>query len=365
MLLNQEYWYPLSKPTIGLEEIDAVTQVLKSGKTTMGDRVAQFEQDFAHYVGANHAIMVNSGSSADLLIAFALPAFEVVIPAVTWPTHVWSWKMAGSRVLLADVDPTTLQTTPHLIDNVATSKTDFVSLVHLMGIPCDTRHIEHPLTEDCCEALGANPVGRAGKASAWSFFFSHHLTTMEGGMITTNDPELAKKFRILRSHGWARDTDLALEGLDSRYTFIDWGFNVRPTEVAAAIGLVQLRRLPLFLGHRKDNFETFAQGIKDNPHLSLPTVPEGFEPSWFGIPLMVSEDAPFTRDELSLYLESGGVETRPILAGNLFRQPTGRFHGTHKTPGADAIHDRGLYLGLHPVAGTDIYRLVTMIERFR
>lgn len=352
------YRHPLATPTIGEEEIEAATAVLRSGHTTMGEKVEEFEEAFARRVGARHGVMVNSGSSADLLIAFALDLHgEVLIPAVTWPTHLWSWKMSKATPVLVDVDEVNVGL--GVLDAI-TPQTAGISLAHLMGIPvedlgyiageCERRGVI--LTEDCCEALGAtfggHSVGQFGYAASWSFFFSHHITTMEGGMVTTNDVTLASRLRTLRSHGWARHLENPPRGVDPRYTFIDWGFNLRPTEVAAAIGLVQLDRLPDFLSRRRDNFASFAR-ILVNPLVRLPRVPDFAEPSWFGIPMFVSGGR---RDDLANWLEERGVETRPILAGNLIRQPAcedqkGDF------PNADLVHDQGLYVGLHPRGSAD------------
>lgn len=356
-----DYWYRLAKPTLARAEIDAAIEVLRSGDTTMGDRVEEFEEAFARYVGAEHAVMVNSGSSADLLIAFAAGHHgEVLVPAVTWPTHVWSWEMAGTKVRLIDVDG--LNTTAQIIANNITPETRAVSLVHLMGVPCDMDAIEKvvhgyglPLYEDCCEALGARwnglPVGTSGMAASWSFFFSHHMTTMEGGMVTTPSAQFAEKLRTLRSHGWARHMRNPPAG-DPRYTFVDWGFNLRPTEVAAAIGLAQLSRLDVMNERRRRNFNTIAAAVADCYNVEIPEAPEGT--NWFGIPLFSD-----SRDSLAAHLEENGIETRPILAGNLARQPAIRKHKVRHSllTGADRVHDRGLYIGLHPDNSSDAERV--------
>ena len=366
------YWYPLSVPTLGDDEVDAAVGVLRSGRTTMGDRVAEFEDRFAWHVGARHAVMVNSGSSADLLIAFALGADggQVLVPAVTWPTHVWSWQMAGMDVRLADVDG--INVTADTLWEASTPDTVGVSLAHLMGVPCDMAPIRDLcrergwwLTEDCCEALGASsqgaPVGSAGSAAAWSFFFSHHMTTMEGGMVTCQSAALADRIRSLRSHGWARHLTHAPEGLDRRYTFVDWGFNVRPTEVAAAIGMVQVGKLARANHQRWLNQKAFARLLDGNPNVTIPEVPVSGRAAWFGLPILLNSRA--DRDGLAAYLEDCGVETRPILAGNLTRQPAFAKHPvSHPAlPGADRVHDHGLYVGLHPTTCSGVERVASLI----
>jgi CDP-4-dehydro-6-deoxyglucose reductase, E1 len=368
--MTPSYWYPLACPTIGDEEIEAATAVLRSGKTTMGEKVEEFEEAFARKVGSRHAVMVNSGSSADLLIAFALrlDPKSVILPAVTWPTHLWAWKMAGCDVQLADVDG--LNVTAETIADCRTKDSIAVSVTHLMGVPAEMDKIAGycksnglVLTEDCCEALGstydARTVGNFGVAAAWSFFFSHHMTTMEGGMVTTNHQTIAAQVRTLRSHGWARHLPRRLDGLDPRYTFVDWGFNLRPTEVQAAIGLVQLERLDEFNKARMLNYGNFALRVLHNPLVTLPTIPPDSYPAMFGIPMFVADGH---RDALAAWLEDQGVETRPILAGNLVRQPAFR-DWVGEYPGADRVHDQGLYVGLHPT-DTDVGAVAELVNDF-
>lgn len=359
--MAKRWWYPLSLPTIGFEEVHAAIDVLQSGQTTMGERTEEFEEQFARYVDARYAVMVNSGSSADLLMAFAAnhrQPCDVIIPAVTWPTHVWSWVMAGSKVRFVDVDG--LNVTSAAILKEYRHADEMVSLVHLMGVPVDIRNAVCRITEDCCEALGAkiggHPVGGLDEMATWSFFFSHHMTTMEGGAVTTNNPETASLLRSLRSHGWSRH-----EGGDP-YRFVGPGFNVRPTEISAAIGLVQLARLDAFNKHRGENRDAFVRALGDNPLIDLPAVPEESSPSWFGIPMFVSGDH---RQSLANYLEDNGVETRPILGGNLLRQPAfNRWRPQGPFPGADRVHDHGLYVGLHPFPDTGVERVAELINEF-
>ena len=356
--MTWEKWYPLSIPMIGDEEVDAVTEVLRSRQTTMGYRVEQFEQMFAKRVGAKHAVMVNSGSSADLLMAYATKGEhiypQVLIPAVTWPTHVWSFIQAGYRVKFCDVDG--LNTTSELVEQARSPVSSHVSVVHLMGIPvvfdCDL-----DVTEDCCEALGAKPVGK--HTSSWSFFFSHHMTTMEGGMVTTNDHQTHQLLKSMRSHGWARGQYSGMVGPDPRYSFIHMGFNMRPLEVSAAIGLVQLGRLDGFNEVRAKNRQVFANRLDGCPGVEIPEAPEGTEPCWFGLPFLAEN-----RDGLRLWLEQHGVETRPILGGNLLRQPAFKDWAKQDLPGADRVHDHGLYVGLHPVSDSGVDRVADLIGEF-
>jgi CDP-4-dehydro-6-deoxyglucose reductase, E1 len=357
--------YPLAHVTYGTDEIAAVVETLEAGQTTCGPRVAAFEAAFAAYVGAKHAIMVNSGSSADLLLALTLndgpaePREEILVPAVTWPTQVSACLLAGYRVRLVDVDPTTLQMDTLDLDNKIMSETRAIFTTHALGNVGNMDGVEYlarvqdlALLEDCCEALGARwngqHVGSFGYdhgGGAFSFFFSHVLSTMEGGMVVTNDDAAATRYRLWRSHGWE---PIAGE----YYHFPTWGMNLRPTELQGAFGLVQLGKLDGFLAARRRNDARLYDAIWHapfTPHLIPIRKEVKAEPAWHAFPIMVEQGAPFTKGGLCAYLDAHGVETRPMIAGNIARQPA--FANDPRViagplPGADAIHDRGFYIGL-------------------
>jgi CDP-6-deoxy-D-xylo-4-hexulose-3-dehydrase len=207
---------------------------------------------------------------------------------------------------------------------------------------------ELDLVEDCCEALGTRwkgrHVGTFGAAGAFSFFFSHVLSTMEGGMVVTDDPGTARLLRLWRNHGWEPQPG-------QHFAFPTWGMNLRPTEVQGAFGTVQLGKLPEFLGARSRNFVLLATVTCDEYEEVFHPAPyvEGCDPAWHAFPLTVRADAGFTKHELCAYLESRGVETRPLIAGNLARQPALREESrvlAGDLPGADAVHERAFYLGL-------------------
>lgn len=390
---GSKYWYPLSVATYGVDEVIAAVDSLCSFRTTMWTKAAEFERQFAQMQGIQEAIMVNSGSSADLLIAFALlspgrPMLsrgdEVLVPSVTWPTQIWALMMAGFKVKFVDTNPRTLNMDIDDLERKIGPGTRALFLVHLMGNPNDMDRIldicrRHDLLllEDCCEALASSyrgrRVGTFGVASAFSFFFSHHITTMEGGMICTGDEQLSDLFRLLRAHGWARNakylTPPPHTRLDLRYVFMNWGFNVRPTELQAAFGLEQLQRLPEFTAARARNVEHARKRFgRLSQFIQFMEVHPQAECSWFALPFMLASDCPFGREQFTSFLEDVGVETRPIVAGNLARQPVCELfpdlQGMH-LPGADAVHDRGLYVGLYPVdTPNEIDRLGDLIETF-
>jgi CDP-6-deoxy-D-xylo-4-hexulose-3-dehydrase len=373
----RRYWYPLSLATYGVEEIVEALDSLCSFRTTMWEKTAEFERRFSEYQNCAESVMVNSGSSADLLLCFLLtnplkpvlkPGDEVLVPVVTWPTQIWSAMMAGLTVKLVDVCPETLNVDLDDLESKISPATRAIFVVHLMGNPCDMNRIlnlcqSHGLLllEDCCEALGSEwngrKVGNFGIGGAFSFFFSHHITTMEGGMVTCGNVEIADQLRVLRAHGWLRNVDVthfqhSQDELDPRYTFANWGFNVRPTDLQAGFGLRQLERLPAFNQRRQAFAGKFFSFLETSPFLKKPQIGKEGLPSWFALPIRVAESAPFSRKELTDYLEEQGIETRPIVAGNLARHPAAslfKAFGESRFPGAESVHRRSFYIGLSPL----------------
>jgi CDP-6-deoxy-D-xylo-4-hexulose-3-dehydrase len=275
--------------------------------------------------------------------------------------------MAGLTVRLVDTDPSTLNMDLQDLEAKITSRTRAVSLVHLMGNPCDMDKVmalckKHDLIliEDCCESLGAKfkdqPVGTFGIAGSYSFFFSHHITTMEGGIIGCRNEKLSDLFRLLRAHGWARNmkhASVELEpGIDERYMFLNWGFNLRPTELQSGFGLVQLGRQPVFHDQRRKNAAYFENYLKQyNDIMRLMQVNPDSECSWFTLPVILKSECPFKKEDLLKYLEINGVETRPIVAGNLALQPVVKLFPSlfdNNLPGANQVHNYGFYMGLYP-----------------
>ncbi|MCL5966784.1 MAG: DegT/DnrJ/EryC1/StrS family aminotransferase [Deltaproteobacteria bacterium] len=390
----QRYWYPLSMAAYGAEEIIEALDSMCNFRTTMWEKTRMFEGLFAQFQGSPHAIMVNSGSSADLLLSFLLvsppdgilrPGDTVLVPAVTWPTHIWSILMAGLNVRLVDVDPETLNLSLEDLERKAKPPAKALFLVHIMGNPCPmdsvleiARSRNLVLLEDCCEALGSEwngrKVGTFGLGSSFSFFFSHHMTTMEGGMITVGDPLLADRLRVLRAHGWLRNVDsadfasLAGYDVDPRYAFVGWGFNVRPTELQAGFGLCQIEKLPRFNERRVSLGERFYSFVEGCEFLRKPRVAPGAKSVWMALPVLVDRGAPFRRGDLTLYLEEAGVETRPIVTGNIARQPAAKMFPAFREgscPGADIVHEQGFYLGLSPLtADQDMDRLIELLADF-
>ena len=340
---------PLMVPSYGDAEVADVVSVLKSGNVTMGEKVKRFEESWAEYVGTKYALMVNSGSSANLLAHFViadrasrhrvLPGDEVITPAVTWATTVFPIFNIGARPVFVDVDVETMNMDPTQLRRALSKKTRALTIVHLLGNPCEMDEIgafaeEHdlPIIEDACNAHGAEYGGKMcgsfGAMGTFSFYFSHIISTIEGGMLVTDSEEHYELAKALRNFGWIRGLKSERSYtadypfIDKRFLFAHVGFNFRPTEVQGAIGTRQLRRLPRYLRIRKANAEYWLEELsRFERFFILPKPNARGNHVWHHFPLTLRPTAPFTRAQLVSFLESMGVETRPISAGNITEQP--------------------------------------------
>lgn len=369
---------PLSTLNYGVDEIIEVLDSLLSGQVTMGRKVERFESMWAEYLGCKHAVMVNSGSSANLAALFALaspsraeriqPGDEVITTAIPWATTVAPIVQVGAIPVFVDVDPATYNIDVSQIEEAVTSRTKAIMPVHLLGNPVHmatvldiaSRHSLYVI-EDACEAHGASiggqKVGSFGDIATFSFFFSHHISTVEGGMVVTDDGALADLVRSIRAHGWVRDyrrrppASRGQSEFQTKWLFLNTGFNLRPTELAGAFGIHQVGKLERIIAHRREtaaywneNLAPFAEVI------ALPQEPAGHRHVWFGYPILVRPDAPFTRDELVAYLGSRAIATRPVIAGNILEHPVinewpHRVHG--EVAGASIVHHNGFMIGNH------------------
>lgn len=372
---------PLNALPFGWEEVWEAIDSMLSTQVTMGAKVKRFESAFADYLGVKHAVMVNSGSSANLLALSVLanplasrpllPGDEVITPAVTWVTTVYPILNVGAVPVLVDVDPGTFNIDVAEIERALSPRTRAIMPVHLLGNPCDMQAImdiarRHDLLviEDTCEAHGAAIAGRRagsfGDLATFSFFFTHHVATIEGGMLVTNDDDLAELARALRTFGWIRDLrdgeELARRhpDIDPRFLFVNIGYNFKPTELQAAFGLHQLPRLDGFIAARRANAEFWSPELSRLDHLSVHHERPGTTHVWFGYQVTVQPGAPFSRAELMAFLESRGLETRPIVAGNIAEQP-GLQLFPHRSVGdlanSHLIHRNSFYFGNHQGVG--------------
>ena len=369
----------LARTTLDADELIAGLDVLLDGHVTMGAQTTAFEDEWSRWLPADFSLMVNSGSSANLLMLAALafpglaeglrPGDEVILPAVGWSTSLFPIAQMGCVPVLVDVDPETLNLDPERVEEAVTGKTRAILAIHLLGNPCDVprlldiaRRHDLILLEDCCEAHGAaiegRRVGTFGTLSSYSFFYSHHITSVEGGMVCGQDRVAWRDLLISqRAHGWIRGRSderawtAAHPDLDPRWLFVTPGYNVRPTDLNAAIGRVQLKKLPSFVEKRRTIRTRILEQLRPFGHLlSFQQERPGHMHSAFGLSLVVRPEAPFTRQALQSYLESRRVETRPIVGANLARHPVMR-HVPHRLSGslvnADLIHRNGLMIGNH------------------
>lgn len=368
--------YPLASSTWDESERKAVEKVLDSGMYTMGRCTSQFEAEFSGYVGNKYGIMVNSGSSANLLAVAALlyrkngalqSGDEVIVPAVSWATTYYPLYQYGLKLKFVDVDRETLNYDLAALKEAVTEHTRMIMIVNLLGNPNDFQSIKQivgnrkiVLLEDNCESLGAvyegKQTGTFGVMGTFSFFFSHHMSTMEGGMITTDDEELYHILLSLRAHGWTRNLpkENHVSGVKSEdpfeesYHFVLPGYNVRPTEINSAIGLEQLKKLPEFLRVRRENAALFQHKLMDHPLFMIQK--EVGMSSWFGFSLLLKREAPFDRKKVIALLQQNRIECRPIVAGNFTRnEVVKRFNYTihGNLENAEYIHRHGFFVGNH------------------
>ena len=373
---KENYLYPLSNDNLSRKDLNAGINVLKSGKITMGEKTRIFEKNFARKINAKYALMVNSGSSANLLASFAScnplrknkfkRGDHAIIQSLCWPTSLWPLIQAGLKVNFVDVDSKTLNVNADELIKTVTKKTKVILLINILGLSSDIRKIRNfcnlkkiILIEDNCEALGAKfnrkHLGTFGDFSTFSFFYSHQITSGEGGMITCQNKNDYEILKSLRSHGWSRDKNIANKypNLDPRYIFINSGFNLRPTDIQAAIGNNQLKKLEKFKKTRIDNRKKIIENLKKNPkwsnQFSFIKVPKKMSPSYMVLPIMIKPAYEKKKIRFINYVESKGLQTRPIISGNFINQPSAKLYNldmNKKFPEADKVQKLGFVIGL-------------------
>lgn len=370
--------FPLATASWGQEEIDAMQRVIESGMFTMGANVQAFERDFAQYVGSQYCVMVNSGSSANLLIVAALfytnnPLLklqrgdEVIVPAVSWSTTYYPLYQYGLKIKFVDIDLNTLNYDLEQLEQAVTDKTRAIMAVNLLGNPNDFSRIQQiigqreiVLIEDNCESMGAKYQGKQtgtfGVMGSFSSFFSHHISTMEGGMIVTDDEELYQILLSLRAHGWTRNLpknnlvcgEKSDDPFEESFRFVLPGYNVRPLEMEGALGVEQVKRLPSLIEERRKNGKLLQAALSEHPEIIIQE--EIGESSWFGFSLVIRPGSKLTRKALVVKLNELGFECRPIVAGNFAKNEVVKYfdsevHGALKN--AEHIDQNGLFVGNH------------------
>jgi CDP-6-deoxy-D-xylo-4-hexulose-3-dehydrase len=373
--MTDKLTFPLATSSWDHNEYDAINRVVASDRFTMGPLVAQFEREFADHFGSQHAVMVNSGSSANLLaIAAAVlderngfaPGDEVLVPAVSWATTYYPLQQYGLVLKFVDIDLDTLNMDLDLARAAIGPRTKAVFAVNLLGNPNDfvalmalAQEFGLHVFEDNCESLGAKFDGKFagtfGQMGTFSAFFSHHISTMEGGIILTDDEKQRQMLTSLRAHGWTRELpaqnfvhDKTGEAFDDLFRFVLPGYNVRPLEMSGAIGIEQLKKVPSLIEGRRANAAYFTVKFADLDTVRVQR--EIGESSWFGFSLVLEGSLAGRRAEVVRALSEAGVDSRPIVAGNFTKNPVMKYLPSvvpDELPAADKVHDDGLFIGNH------------------
>ena len=355
----------------------------------MGTEVRAFEQTMEQYLERKHFVMVNSGSSANLAIIEAClrptngrpwlrSGDRVIVPAIAWPTTVWPLIQLGLNPVFVDVDPDTLgldiDKVEELLMGPDSSGIRGIFVIHPLGLPLDEPRLARvakrfgiTLIADTCESLGAryggDQVGKLALASSYSFYFSHHITTMEGGGIATDDDEFAEDLRAIRSHGWSRDRSDADSWAsygkfeDSKFLFVSTGYNIRPMEIQAAIGSEEMLHVDEYLDKRREIANFVGSRIASSTieligYDSFMSSESSGTHTWMMLPIRLKDAKPGQRKKVMTFLNEAGIDTRPVLTGNFLRQPAAKrlfpdLEADGKFEAADLISDTSFMIGCH------------------
>lgn len=380
--------YPLTFNSIKSDEKKTVNEILKSEKFTMGSKVSEFETKFAKWTGFKHCLMVNSGSSANLLLVesllrgtrkykFLKPGDEVIVPALAWPTTIWPIVQLGLKPVFVDSNFEDLSIDFNKAKKAITSKTKAVFLIHVLGNSANMKMAKNfckkyklELLEDCCESLGAfydkKHVGNFGLGGTFSFYFAHHICSIEGGAICTNNKSLFEDLKSFRAHGWIRNRSdkrkylKKYKNLDENFLFVTTGYNVRPTELNAAIGIEQLKKLEINLIKRDNVVRKILRILKEFRDLKI----IGEEKisknilkknnrihSWMNLPILYTKKSPEKFKKILKIFKKNNIETRSIIAGNLIRHPVMKninFRIGSDLKVSEHIFKYGFMIGCHP-----------------
>jgi CDP-4-dehydro-6-deoxyglucose reductase, E1 len=370
-------FYELAGPTWGEEEVEAIQRVVRSGRFTMGDEVAEFEREFARYFGVRHGVMVNSGSSANLISTAALfykkerplkRGDEAIVPAISWSTTFDPLQQYGLKLRFVDVELDTLNLDTSKLEKALTPQTRLIVAVSVLGNPAGLdvmrdfakRHGLY-LLEDNCESADAEISGRKtgtfGDLNTFSFFFSHHISTMEGGMVLTDDEELMHLLRSIRAHGWTRDLPAGSPLFERRgsdhfeaYRFIMPGYNVRPLEMSGAIGLEQLKKLPRMTLQRRKNLSLFQSLFAADKRFIIQR--ENGRSSSFSFTIILNPSANIDRDRVFSALRDASIGFRMITGGCFPNHDAIKYFDytiAGNLDNANLAHNCGFFVGNHPI----------------
>lgn len=383
--------YPLASSTWDEKEIEAINGVIAKDMYTMGAGVKQFEENFATYVKSKYAVMVNSGSSANLIAVAAMfftknPKLkrgdEVIVPAVSWSTTYYPLAQHGLKLKFVDVDLHTLNFDLEQLQHAVSDKTKMILAVNLLGNPNDFDAINEIigdkdiiLMEDNCESMGAEfkgkQTGTFGLVGTYSTFYSHHMATMEGGLIVTDDEEMYHVMICLRAHGWTRHlpkenhvSNKSDNAFEESFRFILPGYNVRPVEMSGVIGVEQLKKLPSFLDYRRKNAKLFVSLFEN--HKDFYIQKDIDNSSWFGFSFIIKPESTLDRAEIVKKLEANQIDCRPIVTGDFTKNEVLK-HFDYEIFGemknAQYLDKKGFFVGNHQVDLTqEIHHLFEVLK---
>ena len=378
----KKFKYPLLSDAFSKSDINCGLKVLSSKHITMSKITRNFEKQFAKKLGRKYALMTNSGSSANLLAVSAIinplfknklkPGDEVLIPAVCWSTSLWPIIQNNLKPVFVDVELDTFNVSIKDLKKKITSKTKAFMCIHVLGTSANLSQIKKLtnkkniiLIEDTCESLGAKFnnkfLGTFGELGTFSFYYSHQITSGEGGMIVCNNLNNYNIIKSLRSHGWSRDTTFhntykkKFKKLDDRFLFINSGYNLRPTDIQAAIAHNQFKRLNKFITIRNYNRKKIIEKVKNNKKWNnqfyFINHSKQIKPSWFGLPMLINKKYSNKKKKFLNHLTKCGIENRPILSGNFTNQPATELYNLNSKRlvfvNAQKVEDLGFFIGLH------------------
>ncbi len=372
------YKYPLATSSWDNDELTALHRVIESDQFSMGSEVLKFERDFAKYFGSKFAVMVNSGSSANLIMTAALfytsndahrlcAGDEIIVPAVSWPTTYYPLSQYGLHLKFVDIDLHTLNYDLNALSNAISDKIKAIMVVNLLGNSNNFDEINRIIgdrdiliIEDNCESMGATFnnrfTGTFGLMGTFSCFFSHHISTMEGGVVLTDDEELYHIMLALRAHGWTRNLpkintltgEKSDDPFEESFKFVLPGYNLRPLEMSGALGIEQLKKLPKLIEGRRQNGQLFKKSMHNNKHFLIQE--ELGCSSWFGFSLIIKPDSKLTRNEVVARLGQLGFECRPIVSGNFVKNEVMKYFDysiSGELKNADYVDLNGVFVGNH------------------